>query len=376
MNLNPEEIFKDLIDFRKEINASSIQIPFELKNNHFLLYLPEPPNPKYRKKRRFHSMACQIIREAQKDGTIKKFRRVPDDTKIFQIYGEEPQKLQECKCCKNEKKSVVDSERWNGIDIPPEINNGEYRPGCFLLYTPAAPNANFHFMKCKKVCEDIRNNWLGTYRFTNKTYFEVYRRTPQNEITINKTKLNVCEHCLSEWNNSSGWKNYNNDNFTKEQQDNIRKNFSIDEFFDYCLDYRAKNNKFPPDLEELYKLKDENKILIGAEINNDYPKNWNKNKIDNCMGISDAYRISRQYRCENCGVDLGEYETKYHGILVAHHINGCHFDVRPENIKVLCKLCHSKQPHHDKTVILSPEESTLFKKLYKEQNINIKTSIP
>ena len=55
-----------------------------------------------------------------------------------------------------------------------------------------------------------------------------------------------------------------------------------------------------------------------------------------------AYRASKGWCCEECGVDLSEYQEFLH----THHVNGIKYDVRPDNLKALCILCHSKQPNH------------------------------
>ena len=72
--------------------------------------------------------------------------------------------------------------------------------------------------------------------------------------------------------------------------------------------------------------------------------------------------MSRNYRCEECKVDLHEHKN----LCVTHHINGCHFDVRPENMKVLCVYCHSQKPYHKQA---TTQELSSLEKLWREQNI-------
>ena len=114
--------------------------------------------------------------------------------------------------------------------------------------------------------------------------------------------------------------------------------FNIIDFFDEC----AENQ---PELNELYELMNDNKVWFGADIRNNYPEViW--------QYISRMYRIAHRYRCEQCGVDLSAYaHSREHGdLLVVHHVNGSHPDVGANNMKVLCKECHSKQPYHENTV--------------------------
>ena len=67
MLLNPEEIFADLINFRKEINAPECHFDYSVKPFHFVIYSPSST--------RFHFMPCPTVRTANNNGTISNFRR-------------------------------------------------------------------------------------------------------------------------------------------------------------------------------------------------------------------------------------------------------------------------------------------------------------
>ena len=282
----------------------------------------------------FHTTACITIREAKRKGTIKNFRQVPDGTTLFRIYGQRPERLFKCpQCDKEEKSGKTPTQTWNGIKVP-EINNNEILPDCFLLYTPESPSKIFHFMKCSRVCEDEKNNHLEGYRFTNKAWFE--------DFSGNVINVEPCPNCKSEWDNGNGW----NTNF-------------YDDFFRYCLNYHNKNEnkKFPPDLEKLYDLMRQDKIFISAAIKNERPNNWDK--------ISKAYIMSREYRCKDCRVNL----KKYPGLAKVHCINDCLFDVRPDNIIVLCEECYQKRLYRGDAIHLSQKVSNLLQRLRREQGI-------
>ncbi|MBR0233242.1 MAG: hypothetical protein IJQ47_04265, partial [Synergistaceae bacterium] len=60
---------------------------------------------------------------------------------------------------------------------------------------------------------------------------------------------------------------------------------------------------------------------------------------------------------------------KYPNLSVAHHINGCHFDVRPKNIKVLCEECYQKRLYRGDAIHLSQKVSNLLQRLRREQGI-------
>ena len=65
-----------------------------------------------------------------------------------------------------------------------------------------------------------------------------------------------------------------------------------------------------------------------------YPENWSK--------ISEAFRKSRGYKCENCGVNCST-DTK---LVEAHHIDGDKSCCEYKNLKCLCVYHHWKEPFH------------------------------
>ena len=181
-------------------------------------------------------------------------------------------------------------------------------------------------MKCKTVREDEKIGWIRSYRFTDRITgkFEMFDGSFQT--------LKPCEECLAEWDSKQGWKGYSKaeDSVKKE----IKDSFSLKEFAKHCRNLETR----PPELAELYKLMEDNSVWFGANVGNDYPSNWKE--------ISDMYRIAHNYRCEQCGLDMRGHPK----LAVVHHVNGSHPEVGPENMRVLCEWCHSKQPHHDRTV--------------------------
>lgn len=73
------------------------------------------------------------------------------------------------------------------------------------------------------------------------------------------------------------------------------------------------------------------------------PDDWEKIKKES--------RRKAGWACECCGVNLSGKNKEY---LHTHHINKRTSDCRPENLMVLCKLCHSGQPHHGHMAVDSP----------------------
>ena len=355
--LDPEEIFADLINYRKEIHAPEVHVDCEVKPFRFLLYNPANDDS------RVHFMTCPTVRQAQTQGRLVNWRRTSSDSEVFRIYGSLPRSLSVCHNCVNtwnmhfpdkrldEPVNFVklfammeyDPHFWDGIDLPPEISVHEFMPEYFLLYMPVN-RSRFHFMKCKTVCHDEEIGWIKAYRFTNRTSgaFEMF------DGTI--AKLHPCRECLSEWDNGTGWKGYTN--ASDDEKKAIAAGFRIDEFFKYC----ASQEQRPHELTELYHLMDDHKVWFSAHVNNDYPNNWPE--------ITNMYRAAKRYRCEICGVDM----SSNHELAVTHHVNGSHPDVPPDNMRVLCVECHAKQPYHNPHI--DHDKRVLLKRLRSEQGIH------
>ena len=329
MLLNPEEIFADLINFRKEINAPECHFDYSVKPFHFVIYSPSST--------RFHFMPCPTVRTANNNGTISNFRRTSKADGLT-VCGN-------CINAWNNQHSDMlllagnfdlsrfffqleyDHHMWDGIKLPPEFNDDEFSRECFILYRPVKVTPNvFHFMKCSSVCDDERIGWIRSYRFTDRISgkFEMFDGSFQT--------LRPCEKCLAEWDSGKGWKGYSSaDDYAKRD---IKASFSLREFAEHCRNLDER----PPELSALYQLMEDNSVWFGANVSNDYPENWDR--------ISDMYRIARNYRCEECGLDMRDFPN----LAVVHHVNGSHPEVGPENMRVLCVWCHSKQPHHERSV--------------------------
>ena len=172
--------------------------------------------------------------------------------------------------------------------------------------------------------------------------FDFSRRRVHNTTQ----SLKPCPKCLAEWNNGEGWNGYSKADADKRA---IRDNFDIREFFTL--------SRGRPELVELYKLMDDNKVWFGADIGNEYPSNWGE--------ISNMYRIANGYRCEQCGVDLSDATD----LAIVHHVNGSHPEIDPKNMKVLCVWCHAKQPHHEKSVKIDRDQYDRLLRLWREQGI-------
>jgi len=98
-----------------------------------------------------------------------------------------------------------------------------------------------------------------------------------------------------------------------------------------------------------------------------YDKNWQK--------ISRAYRKSKDYTCESCGIKpANNFDRRF---WQTHHKDGDKTNNRQPNLECLCVLCHS---YKDSTHIENFEKQRVkrmldtFVKQYKEELIKIGNS--
>ena len=351
MPLDPEKIFADLTAFRKEIHApEECHCGYDVKPFRFVIYNPAG--------RVFHFMPCQTVTAANNSGAISKFRRTRENPGLA-VCGNcinkwnnmHPDKALNARTFDINKffgGLMYDAHMWDGINLPPEFDGDEFSRECFFLYRPVKlPHNVFHFMKCSAVCEDEKIGWIRSFRFTDRITgkFEMFDGSFQ--------PLRPCDKCLAEWNGGKGWHGYSSQDDGGKKA--TRDSFSLREFACHCGSLGTK----PPELSALYKLMDDNSVWFGAKVSNDYPSNWDK--------ISAMYRIAHNYRCEQCGLDMRGHPD----LAVVHHVNGSHPDVAPENMRVLCQWCHSKQPHHERSVKIDRYTYNLVRKLSREQGIKM-----
>ena len=134
-----------------------------------------------------------------------------------------------------------------------------------------------------------------------------------NRIQKSEQKLDVCRNCLEalQWNQYSKRMSYS-------EKNNCVNSFKVEDFF----------SKYPKSLinKNSYSRKD-------SPINQ-YPDNWGS--------ISNKYKESKRWVCEQCSVDLSNNRHLLH----THHINGQKNDNSPSNLMALCVDCHANQYMH------------------------------
>lgn len=173
----------------------------------------------------------------------------------------------------------------------------------------------FHICDCralKDMREDGRKNrYVVTKDLGGK--FKIISNDKYGKKVEDIVKLYVCKYCL----NYINYKNYKN--CTKNQQNSLRNNFSLYEFFEI---YSSCFHRYP-DKEDY----DASSVK--------YDKNWGN--------ISKAYREKQNYTCEKCGVNLKSIKKLLH----VHHRDGMKGNNNESNLIVLCSDCHKKEPNHE-----------------------------
>ena len=82
------------------------------------------------------------------------------------------------------------------------------------------------------------------------------------------------------------------------------------------------------------------------------------------QSISENLRRKAGFQCSECEVVLDRHKSLIH----VHHKNGVKSDNRPDNLEVLCKLCHGLRPLHDH-IFISHEERKMISECRQQQGV-------
>lgn len=190
--------------------------------------------------------------------------------------------------------------RWNGEQILLHIKevNGFYSLPKFHFYDCSTLKTMKAAGRFERYVVTQRKD--GTFLVDKKIRYNYYSK---NEVE----KLSVCGNCLN-WYNRHYRKNYN------------PNTFDISAFFENFSNTPINQKPMYTDL---------------TAPPSGYPPDWNNT-------ISLRMREKANWHCQQCGQYYGHTKTG----LEVHHIDGVKAHVDESNLKVLCRECHAKQPHH------------------------------
>lgn len=194
-----------------------------------------------------------------------------------------------------------------------------YKNSRVILYIRDAnvgQEPRFHLADCRTLDTMRANNRADRYVVaTNDSgIFPLNRMQKDGPPYRTEEKLAVCQNCLDRLT----WQGFRRGS-PHEVRNAIVARFSIAEFF------------------QVYK-----KTFIIQKPRHDAETAPLNVYSDDFAQQAEKLKAQRQYRCDQCGIDL----TQHRRFLHAHHKNGQKHDSRPENLSILCLGCHAEQFQH------------------------------
>lgn len=172
----------------------------------------------------------------------------------------------------------------------------------------------FHVANCQTL-QKMQEQGRKKRYVVSQNESDIFHLNLVNGKTVKKTeqKLDVCKNCLEtlHWNNYSKRMSY-------QEKNNCVNNFRVEDFF----------IKYPKSFLNKNGYSEESSSI------NRYNEDW--------KNVSDKYKDSKKWTCENCRVVLSS--NRY--LLHTHHINGQKNDNSINNLMALCVECHANQSMH------------------------------
>lgn len=178
----------------------------------------------------------------------------------------------------------------------------------------------FHLTKCNTISKAFQNRRNSRYVVSLRTDGQFKINLLEDNVIVKKDliePMNVCKNCLEQIN----YKKYKAHPYRIKT--NIYENFDLAEYF----------NQFKQSNLNTGLFRNANNAPLNV-----YNKNFDLK--------SKTIREKKNYKCEDCGIDLSKQEHRKFAHV--HHRDGDKSNDNPTNLEVLCIECHSNQPGHER----------------------------
>lgn len=177
----------------------------------------------------------------------------------------------------------------------------------------------YHIAYCETLKQMERDKRFHRYVLAKRDIpeFIVHILDEQSSAIIEKyenKKLDVCKRCLDALN----YKGYSKKDWNGQKE--VFNAFELSEFFEI---YKST---------KIINLPTKTDITAPIDI---YPDDFDK--------ISKSYRASKNWMCEDCGLNLESHKKFLH----THHLDSKSGN-QHYNLRALCIKCHSKMPQHER----------------------------
>ena len=171
-----------------------------------------------------------------------------------------------------------------------------------------------HFTACGTLREMKEKGRFDRYRVTNATgdKYAVDVREGEREMS-----LYPCQNCLDK----VGYRCFSYDHTPRAKRLEIVREFNSQEAMDMLWQW------FDFFRQEVSNLRT-------AHSPTGYADNWPR--------VARAFKQRADWKCDSCGASLSHAKH----LLDVHHVNGDKRNNSDDNLRCLCKDCHSKEHHH------------------------------